>query len=514
MSLFGRKKKSVVVDLAADPERYRSVHVMQDDLDAADGKKRGIKKTVPAAVANAGLASDSPFLAASASAPESKESAKETRKTAPASSLKDLFSREKSPIVFDDESPEAASEDTGDDSVRKSADRHAEVHEVSGPSPSVAPGIFPAHGMTAGWGGSSNHAASTSAAPAPMTEAKPTGLPVWDAPAVPTEPELPDEPAEVSRPSETADTDVRSVVAPKTKREAPVSGSDEGKSPDVKPKDGKKKEAKKAESAWGDSGEKPPARFPMIPVVVAVGFLFVALGSFYVYVSGWEIPFVPDNSEMVEVTPEPDPVPEEPAELPGGEPDLQEPFSRENPNFLIIDTESDMATAEGVAMMLGSVEADVTSMNVTAPVEFVVRDSNNNPIAFSRFAYMLGLEFPSEMLAAFDEEFSLYVVPDGDRLRRGISVSIGDREAMLSMLASDEDLLLSSFDDLLYAVPVPGTVTSEFRDGAYGTLSTRYVNLDEDGTLSFDYVLLEDAMVIGTSKDSFRAVLGKMLRSM
>lgn len=509
MSLFGRKKKNTAVDSSADPERYRSVHVMRDDLDGADGKKKDSPKPVSPSVSNAGLASDSPFLASSASA--SPESGKETHESPAVSSLKDLFVREKSPIVFDDDASEEADSKTakGTDgkTAKEDADRRTEVHEISGRGAGSMPGVFPARGTTGGWEKSADRPIPS---PSASPESKPVDLPVWEAP-------MKREGAGVEAKASSSVVErvpVRASTAPKS-GEKSVSPDSDGNEPRKSESAKKKKDEKeKREIPKEKESTGGPKSFPAVLVATVTGILLIVGGGLYAYVSDWGGLFG-GKTEVVEVVEAPVPieVPEEPS-APSEDPVLSEPFSRENPNFLVIDTESDMASAEGVTMMFKSVESDVASMNVTAPVEFVIRDPNNNPIAFSRFAYMLGLTFPSDMLAAFDENFSLYVVPDDDRLHRGIAISLGDREAMLSLLASDEDALLSALGDLLYGGAISGSKVADFRDGSYGTLSTRFVNLDPDGSRSFDYVLLDDMMVIGTSKDSFRAVLGKMLRSM
>ncbi len=69
-------------------------------------------------------------------------------------------------------------------------------------------------------------------------------------------------------------------------------------------------------------------------------------------------------------------------------------FSPDSPNYLALDPESDAATPEGIVAKLDGVGMKVKEMNPSEPIEFLLRDGNNNPIAFSRFSYLMKLGVP------------------------------------------------------------------------------------------------------------------------
>lgn len=189
-------------------------------------------------------------------------------------------------------------------------------------------------------------------------------------------------------------------------------------------------------------------------------------------------------------------------------------FSITNPNYLTIDPESAQATPSGIRAILAETSRKVGEISPSEPVEFLIRDANNNPIAFSRFAYLLGLSIPQETLSLIDEPFSVYFAPgNGTGVRMAILLETKDYAGVMDAVASGESLLPSWFSGVLYpgGVTVPATV--EFRSGLYGTVSTRFASVDDVSGYSFDYAFFEKRWVIGTSKDSFRAVLAKVAQT-
>jgi len=193
-------------------------------------------------------------------------------------------------------------------------------------------------------------------------------------------------------------------------------------------------------------------------------------------------------------------------------PENTQSFSVSNPNYLQFDTESPNATPESVATILEETSAKVASMPTTSPVEFLIRDMNNNPIAFSRFAHLLGLKLPSEILSNVNESFSISFVPDGPVVRRAIVINTKDSSNLQSAAQKYETSLPALFGALLYGKNFTIPATPIFHDGTFGALKTRYAIIDSDIGSSLDHIIVENAWVVGTSKDSFRAVLGKIVQ--
>jgi hypothetical protein len=185
-------------------------------------------------------------------------------------------------------------------------------------------------------------------------------------------------------------------------------------------------------------------------------------------------------------------------------------FSLSMPNYIQIDPESDAATPDGIFTKLSNTARKVREMNTPDPVEFLIRDMNNNPIAFSRFAYLSKLGIPEDALSLIDESFSIYLVPDESDIRFALALDMKDAEKLMPTVVAGEPSLPSWFGRLLYepSSRIPATVL--FRSGTYGTIATKFAVVDEAKNYSFDYAFVGKKWVIGTSKESFRAALGKI----
>lgn len=180
------------------------------------------------------------------------------------------------------------------------------------------------------------------------------------------------------------------------------------------------------------------------------------------------------------------------------------PYSIENPNYLTFDTET--VTVTGFQELLRQASARMLEANMGQPVEFYLTDKNNNPIAFSRFAYLMNIGVKPEFLAQFDEKFSLFLYNDAGQARIGLMLS--PLPAVITALfeTQKEGSIPAAFGSLLYeGVTVPKDVS--FRSGTYQEQVVRYVNIDTSKNISFDHAVTKTKWFIGTSKDTLRAML-------
>ncbi|NTW13651.1 MAG: hypothetical protein HGA31_01315 [Candidatus Moranbacteria bacterium] len=189
------------------------------------------------------------------------------------------------------------------------------------------------------------------------------------------------------------------------------------------------------------------------------------------------------------------------------------PFTQGMPNYLSIDIESEASTPEGILKLLSDTDASVMKAKPSFPVEFIIRDANNNPVAFARFAYLLGLKIPLETLTSLDEGFSLFFVFDGNAARRVVVIDVRQGKDVSKDMKDGETSLVSWFGTMLYPTAVSISSGTSFQSGSYGKLTTRFINIDSADDTSFDYAIMDDALVIGTSKDAFRSVLGTIVGS-
>lgn len=185
------------------------------------------------------------------------------------------------------------------------------------------------------------------------------------------------------------------------------------------------------------------------------------------------------------------------------------PFTPDATNFLMIDTET--VTAESFLRLLSEAGAKISTAQMTKPVEFLLTDKNNNPIAFSRFVYLMGLPLPEDLIASLGESFSIFLYNTDGKVRIGLSFAPfapADNGTVQELVTKNEASLPFLFRTFLFqGLTVPAKVV--FRSGVYNAETVRYANIDAGQSISFDYVLQDKEWIIGTSKDTLRAIIDK-----
>ncbi len=179
------------------------------------------------------------------------------------------------------------------------------------------------------------------------------------------------------------------------------------------------------------------------------------------------------------------------------------PYSLVSPNYLSLDTES--ITPALFREVLKQPIDRIYQSNIGTPVEFLLTDKNNNPLAFSRFAYLMNLDLKPDFLATIGESFSLFLYNDQGKITLGLGLTITtDGVAYLSK----DGFLPYAFRNIFFdALNVPKDAS--FRSGVYNTQPVRFVNIDAAQNTSFDYAIRDKNWFIGTSKDTLRAILDK-----
>ena len=233
----------------------------------------------------------------------------------------------------------------------------------------------------------------------------------------------------------------------------------------------------------------------LMPVIIILIIVSVALGSYLLWKTG--------NTVETAVAP--------PTEIPTEEPKPTETpiekYSSENPNYLSIDTES--ATSEDISQLLIQTASEIKEFKSDEPFEFIVTDANNNPLSFSIFAYLSKINLSSETLNSLGESFSLYFYTDNENVRLGIAVDIQDTEAIVSEMSGEESVLVSGLQPLFLDDSFSETGKT-FNTGQYKNFQIRYINLNEENTLSVDYSIVENQLAIGTSKNTTRAIIDRV----
>lgn len=243
------------------------------------------------------------------------------------------------------------------------------------------------------------------------------------------------------------------------------------------------------------TGEK--ARWILLGSVLVI--ILLSIGGWYIWQKIADKPSIPGelaNSPLA-------PAPEQSTPI---EPSVPK-YQSDQPNILSFDTET--VTPEEIKSALLQAGQGIRKDKLSGAVEFLVRDQKLNPLALSRFAYLAKLELPAGILEALDEPFSIYIAIDGDRPRAVLLAYIKNQEAFSLELEKNENLLPPALDPLYLDMTTAPKRNLSFRDGMYLERPVRFTNVDAALGLSVDYAVRGKQWIVGTSKNSLRAVLDK-----
>ncbi len=183
-------------------------------------------------------------------------------------------------------------------------------------------------------------------------------------------------------------------------------------------------------------------------------------------------------------------------------------YSSENPNYLNLDMET--ADNKSISKLLSDTFDNISVEQEDVAIEFILRDINNNPIAFSRFAYIFPLSLPEAALNEMDEEFSLFLIKNSNGKRMGLAVDVKDSNVAPFVLKENESNLVSALKSLFLGREIENTIGFIFKDGSYRDVKVRYTNINPANADSIDYAIWADKFLISTNKDSLRSIIDKI----
>lgn len=179
----------------------------------------------------------------------------------------------------------------------------------------------------------------------------------------------------------------------------------------------------------------------------------------------------------------------------------------DQPNYLTLDIET--ATLEQIQGLLNTEAQKMMSQNITIPVEYLAVDMNNNPVAFSRFAFLIGADNPNTLVEASLEPFSLYLFMDNGSLRLALAIPL--KENIGASFPTDKSVLPESLKKFFYPEPFSGNsfANTVFSQSSYKDNAISYTNIDESKNISLDMTLQEGILTVANSKNTLRAVIDK-----
>lgn len=191
--------------------------------------------------------------------------------------------------------------------------------------------------------------------------------------------------------------------------------------------------------------------------------------------------------------------------IPENLPPKQSPFALDKPNYLSFNTET--VSPQDIVRTLSQAADRIKEADIREPIEFLITDQNNNPLAFSRFAFLLKLELDSDVLALIDEKFSFYIYNDAGRPRFGLVLTLKNVQAAAALIEKTESALPYALRTFILEPNVIVGKQLLFRSTGYDQFLVRFANIDSDQNISLDYSLYGGQLFIGMSKNTLRAIL-------
>ncbi len=193
------------------------------------------------------------------------------------------------------------------------------------------------------------------------------------------------------------------------------------------------------------------------------------------------------------------------SEIPENSTPKQSPFSKDSPNYLSFNTET--VSPENIRQAFSQAANRIKEADIREPIEFLITDQNNNPLAFSRFAFLLKLSLDPDMIALVDEAFSVYVYNDFGYPRLGLVLTFRDIQAATSLIEKTEAGMPYALRGLILEPNISVGKNLSFRSTAYDQFSVRFANIESNQNISFDYSLYGSQLFAGMSKNTLRAIL-------
>ena len=185
---------------------------------------------------------------------------------------------------------------------------------------------------------------------------------------------------------------------------------------------------------------------------------------------------------------------------------IEQIYATELPNYFSIDVES-TTTQQDIATELKTIAQNMQKQDITGPISFIVTDQNSNPVSFHVFSTSAGMNIPQDIATSLEEGFEIYAYnDDANGVRFGFGIDAKNVETLRTAITTSEARLPRAFDIILNKLGVNAT-SVVFNDNSYKTHPIRYYNLNETESYSIDYTINDNKWIVGTTKNTLRAII-------
>lgn len=250
---------------------------------------------------------------------------------------------------------------------------------------------------------------------------------------------------------------------------------------------------------------KNPKRTLYIVMIVFIAIFILSVGGFTVYYfvfDGGDESAVKDIEVQVQ-----EPVSTTTAEDNVSAELVKQMYSADLPNHFSFDVESPTAASD-IAGELEKIEQNMSMESITGPISFIVTDANNNPVSFHVFVMSANMSVPQNVLTSLEESFEIYAYNDPKYgVRFGFAIDARDVNLLQEALSAEESQLPQALTFVLGDDAQVDPAAVAFNDSAYNTYTIRYANLIADESYSVDYTVNNLRLLIGTTKNTLRAII-------
>lgn len=180
-------------------------------------------------------------------------------------------------------------------------------------------------------------------------------------------------------------------------------------------------------------------------------------------------------------------------------------LSADNPNYLSLDI--DNSDSAKIKEEIKNYAKKVSALNTDSAVEFIITDSQNNPVAFQKFSQVMGIIFPENITPALGTDFSLYIYNDNGKPRIGLVINVSNESALKTALLAEEPNLPKKLEPIFLATSYTLSNSYSFNSSSYGQSQIRYANITSSENLSTDYSIYNSQLLIGTTKTTLRKMI-------
>ena len=147
----------------------------------------------------------------------------------------------------------------------------------------------------------------------------------------------------------------------------------------------------------------------------------------------------------------------------------------------------------------------------------LVKQTEKKYVDFSSFLVISKINIPENIQSIIADDgdidgnnYNLFLYNNGENNRTGLIISIDQNLNLVENFKAWEETMFNDIKSLIFEDEVLEPAIKEFQDNIYNEVVIRYINLPTSD-LSIDYAIIEDKLIITTSKDSMYAVIDNLV---